>query len=108
MGAPCAGPLSGMDECPIPPRESIQGLPGAVFVQHSLSLVGVSALAEATSFGEVGMSFTRIEAMTSGFGWKFALEAVGVAVAGAALTASGATVEAGALGVIGSTFSITL
>lgn len=73
MGAPCAGPLSGMDECPIPPRESIQGLPGAVFVQHSLSLVGVSALAEATSFGEVGMSFTRIEAMTSGFGWKFAL-----------------------------------
>lgn len=54
------------------------------------------------------MSFTRIEAMTSGFGWKFALEAVGVAVAGAALTASGATVEAGALGVIGSTFSITL
>ena len=80
----------------------------AVTVQHSLSLVGASALAEATSFGEAGMSFTRIEAMTSGFGWKSDWEAVGVAVAGAALTTSGATVEAGDLGVIGSTFSITL
>ena len=47
------------------------------------------------------MPFTRIEAVTSGFGWKSDLEAVGVAVAGAA-------VEAGDFGVIGSTFSITL
>ena len=39
MGAPCAGPLSGMDECPIPPRESIQGLPGAVFVRVLSALV---------------------------------------------------------------------